>query len=364
MEKKQIDIVNLNRRSKTAVILLVFFIVFFVLAVFSDPGCAIITSWRDDQTGKALYPFIFSLMCIAMLSWTNYFVVKEINNCFIKNDSRKINWTITILLLIYEIPTTILYQLDTYKIFDHLPHFDQLFVILFFCTLPILFTIVLWIAKTNSYNDIKNSAYCALTTCIVAIAYISIFYIISTKCWSTILIMAAIPCLADIFAYLFGCRFGRHKMCEHISPKKTWEGFIAGLTLSVALTLAIISVFYAFPLRNQQEMFISFIGWQCAPLNKKEIYLWLLDSNVWWIISFFVTTALSLISVGGDLLFSFFKRKNQIKDFSNFLPGHGGILDRFDSISLVLISYFLVSIILSMSITGFGSNSTLIHYVI
>ena len=68
MEKKQIDIVNLNRRSKTAVILLVFFVVFFVIAVFSDPGCAIITSWRDNETGKALYPFIFSLMCIAMLS--------------------------------------------------------------------------------------------------------------------------------------------------------------------------------------------------------------------------------------------------------------------------------------------------------
>lgn len=142
----------------------------------------------------------------------------------------------------------------------------------------------------------------------LALFFNSLIFIRSFNVWLLVyLIFIAI--FTDTFAYLIGSRIGKHKCSPTISPNKTWEGSIGGSILGVALA----SIFYMF-----------MIG----------------DMGVIKII--FISTLLSIIGQFGDLLFSKIKRENKIKDFSNIIPGHGGILDRFDSLIFIVISYILL----------------------
>lgn len=103
----------------------------------------------------------------------------------------------------------------------------------------------------------------------------------------------------DVFAYLVGITLGRHKMCERLSPKKSWEGFFGGVV---------------------GAMVMGVVG---ALVVDGNPYIWLGLSIV-----------VSLSSVVGDLVESMFKRDAGVKDSGNILPGHGGILDRFDALIL------------------------------
>ena len=100
----------------------------------------------------------------------------------------------------------------------------------------------------------------------------------------------------DTFAYLVGSMIGKHKMFPTISPKKSWEGFVGGMIGSLAIGALI----------------YHFAG--------KSIVIWLLFAVI-----------ISLFSTFGDLFESIIKRKFEVKDSGNIIPGHGGMLDRFDS---------------------------------
>ena len=106
----------------------------------------------------------------------------------------------------------------------------------------------------------------------------------------------------DTGAFFIGCAIGRHKMFERISPKKTWEGFIGGATVAIVAGV-VMSRFFDI-------------------------------MNIWqW-----MGLAATIVAAGtlGDLVESSMKREMQIKDSSNILPGHGGMLDRFDSTLLAI----------------------------
>ena len=123
-----------------------------------------------------------------------------------------------------------------------------------------------------------------------------------------------ITIITDTYAYIMGRLIGRRKLLEEISPNKTWEGMLSGTLLGTLLA----SVFYITVLNSQV--------------------------NIALII--FVTLFLSIIGQFGDLVFSAIKRYFGIKDFSNIMPGHGGILDRLDSIIFVMLGFiFFISIV-------------------
>ncbi len=119
----------------------------------------------------------------------------------------------------------------------------------------------------------------------------------------------------DTIAYLFGKQFGKHPFFERISPKKTWEGTLAGAVAAIALSIAF---FYLIP----------------------DILL------IDWIA---LTLMVLVFGTLGDLVESLFKRSLNLKDSGNILPGHGGILDRFDTLFLsapfVFLYFFLRNLI-------------------
>lgn len=120
-------------------------------------------------------------------------------------------------------------------------------------------------------------------------------------------------CLNDAFAYFTGVFFGKHKMNERVSPKKTWEGFFGGIILT-ALTLCAWAFIQSGASNGKHSILKDFI-----------------DLEHWYHVVV-LSILIPLVSVLGDLVFSAIKRFYGIKDFSNILPGHGGVLDRVDSI--------------------------------
>lgn len=106
----------------------------------------------------------------------------------------------------------------------------------------------------------------------------------------------------DTFAYLFGSAFGKHKLFERISPKKSWEGTIGGAVSTFG------------------------IAWILGT------YLHILDLNEWFILAAIIIPT----AVFGDLTESMLKRSLNIKDSGNIMPGHGGVLDRFDAANFAL----------------------------
>ena len=139
-----------------------------------------------------------------------------------------------------------------------------------------------------------------------------------------ILLYAVVICMmTDMFAYFFGSKFGKHKLCERISPKKSWEGSIAGTVFAVIFgtIFAYFTGVSSFLFRVGDNAFLSII------------------------LTAVLTLVLSVIDEIGDLFASKLKRTYGIKDYSQLFPGHGGILDRFDSyifVSTALSTFILI----------------------
>jgi len=111
----------------------------------------------------------------------------------------------------------------------------------------------------------------------------------------------------DTFAFLVGKNFGKIKLMERVSPKKTFEGFIGGLLFALLFSIVIAKYF-----------------------TEQFIYIWVIISLI-----------VSVFGTIGDLVESKFKRNAGIKDSGKIMPGHGGILDRLDSVIFVAPFVFL-----------------------
>ena len=117
------------------------------------------------------------------------------------------------------------------------------------------------------------------------------------------------PWTCDIGAYFTGTFLGKHKLCPKISPKKTIEGLVGGFIISIASSVLLAWLYQILFLKETATINLWMVGVLaliCAPL-----------------------------SVMGDLLASIIKRQCQVKDFGNIMPGHGGVMDRFDSLMFV-----------------------------
>lgn len=133
-----------------------------------------------------------------------------------------------------------------------------------------------------------------------------------TKAEAVYLVLFALFCafFTDSFAYFVGRKFGKHKMAPVISPKKSVEGAVGGLVLSPAFNIAV---------------FLGVREWVFGG-----------ESAISLVFIIVMSVLLSAISMLGDLSASLLKRNFGVKDFGKIMPGHGGIMDRFDSCVFVL----------------------------
>ena len=135
----------------------------------------------------------------------------------------------------------------------------------------------------------------------------------------------------DIFAYLIGRKIGKHKLCPDISPNKSVEGAIAGGICGAILGTAGAFLF----------QLVSF-----------DASISVLSNILLALAVFLVSAIISIMGQFGDLIASKFKRSYDIKDYSNIFPGHGGVLDRFDSLLMAGASFYILVQFIQLILLG------------
>lgn len=208
---------------------------------------------------KSIYPYILAItsFLLAIISNNNLILIED-------ELSKKITISIFILILYFTLTTALI---SSRKI--AIQYLGRIFLALIYIIIP--FSLLIKIPYLNFNHTFDTSI------------ILGIFILI----WSN-----------DVFAFLIGKNFGKHKLIERVSPNKTIEGFLGGFIFT----------------------FIAgyFVSKFCLSIQ----------STQWFTIAILV----SVFGVLGDLIESMFKRQAKLKDSSNFIPGHGGFLDRLDSI--------------------------------
>ena len=180
--------------------------------------------------------------------------------------------------------------------------------------LVFVFVIMIITVLFHSKNSFSDSALCFLGTVYICLFFMHIILIRQHEFGEILIWMLFISAWStDTFAYFAGKTMGRHKLCPSISPKKTVEGSLGGIIGCVAVILI--------------------YSYACASY---------IDCDVNYMNAIIFAIVASVVSQFGDLAASCIKREHGAKDYGNLIPGHGGILDRFDSTLLIApLSYYM-----------------------
>lgn len=176
------------------------------------------------------------------------------------------------------------------------------------CTLFVCMLVPCIFYKNDKYTT-KDAFYLIGSILLIGLVFNSLILVYNSNKWY-LFYLVLITTMNDTFAMILGKLIGKHKLIPDVSPNKTIEGSFLGLIIGTFISV------------------IFFVNIIKAPLN------------IWLVI--LMTFVLSVVGQLGDLLFSKIKRENNIKDFSNIMPGHGGILDRLDSLALVLLAFIII----------------------
>jgi len=183
--------------------------------------------------------------------------------------------------------------------FSGLPHYLNSWYLVY------LFVLLLLVRTVFSRNRFSYDDAGVITLSMLYIG-IGFHFFVAARAVSLVALLYAlfIVWLTDSGAYMIGRKLGKHKLAPHISPNKTWEGSIGG---TVVATI-VVSIF-----------------WYFFPVGHFSLFTMVI-----------LTLLFSIVGQLGDLVESALKRYYNVKDSGKILPGHGGILDRFDSLLLVL----------------------------
>lgn len=189
------------------------------------------------------------------------------------------------------------------NVFSYTLNYHLISIIIFVFLLPILFD-----DQEKPYN-ITDALYLIGSILFINIAF-NLILVIRNYNLSYLIYLVLITITTDTFAFITGKYIGKNKLAPKVSPNKTIEGFVGGLIMGT---------------------FVPVVFYTCV-----------INNNLSLVVLIFITMFLSFVGQLGDLVFSSIKRTFKVKDFSNLIPGHGGILDRFDSLIFVVLAFILV----------------------
>ena len=203
-------------------------------------------------------------------------------------------------------------------VFFSLSHFDSIDFIYTMDYRVVAFIIFAFLSPMVFIHDYKkynlNDALFLIGSVLFIGLSFNLFIICRNYDIMYIIYLLLITTITDTFALFTGMLIGKHKLCPSVSPKKTIEGLLGGTIFGVFVATA--------------------------------FYVTAINPSISLAFVIAVTTILSLVGQLGDLVFSSIKRYYDKKDFSNLIPEHGGILDRFDSLIFVVLAFIIFSSIL------------------
>ena len=232
----------------------------------------------------------------------------EIANLYSKHDGVAIKKTLQIMsVMLFVFLATFAESPDTME--------GSIFVAPIFFNIPLLIALF---SKRHDYTKVIGSAWLSMIfvafPCGIMMMFYNEYFIGTDQGWLLLIFSILLIWVNDIFAYLTGVSIGRHKLFERISPKKTIEGSIGG---------AVFTMLFAY-LLNRFVLNVYFFD---NYLNDMQV----------------IFLALGIVVFGtlGDLTESMMKRHAGVKDSGNLIPGHGGILDRFDATFMAMPFVFI-----------------------
>ncbi len=247
--------------------------------------------------------FISKELATGVFSFFMILGLIEFYKLFEKNEHIAIRWEVgtAIGVLIFGI-----FILVIFEIFPNL---------ILFLVPPLIMKLFIFEIWRKAKNPFYNIAVLGLGLLYVVLPFTLLIYVLheDNSPFPLLAGMFLLIWTNDTFAFLSGKFFGKTKLIERISPNKTWEGTVGGVIFTLIGALAIAFLF-----------------------DEERLFFWIISALI-----------IATTSIYGDLLESMFKRNSGVKDTGSIMPGHGGILDRFDA-TIFTIPFFLAWMIIYM----------------
>lgn len=329
---------TLANRTVVSIIILFYYILTLLFSFLSDSTILSLTSTDviHSLSTRGIMGIIFVVSFFVPLPMAIY----EFNKLIFGKNIKSYITLLIVSSLYYLAPNITYIALKNFALIDRFQVTNPLYVkteLYFYISFVVVESAILFIVLNitlivNKKNNVKNTVTLNGLGFIINFGFFALCYIGLTKSWVLLLFLFFIICSTDVFCYLCGSFFGKRQLAPKISPNKTVEGAIYGAITATAITL----VYPGLLLINNTNLLFDKILWinigylvdaknQLLIIQEAPLYLS-------WILLIILILCLVITCMIGDLLFSYVKRVYEIKDYSNVLKTHGGVLDRLDSI--------------------------------
>lgn len=329
---------TLANRTVVSIIILFYYILTLLFSFLSDSTILSLTSTDviHSLRTRGIMGIIFVVSFFVPLPMAIY----EFNKLIFGKNIKSYITLLIVSSLYYLAPNIAYIALKNFALIDRFQVTNPLYIkteLYFYISFAVVESAILFIVLNitlivNKKNNVKNTVTLNGLGFIINFGFLALCYIGLAKSWVPLLFLFLIICSTDVFCYLCGSFFGKRQLAPKISPNKTVEGAIYGAITATAITL----VYPGLLLINNTNLLFDKILWINIGylMDAKNQLLIIQEAPLYlsWILLIILILCLVITCMIGDLLFSYVKRVYEIKDYSNVLKTHGGVLDRLDSI--------------------------------
>ena len=329
---------TLANRTVVSIIILFYYILTLLFSFLSDSTILSLTSTDviHSLSTRGIMGIIFVVSFFVPLPMAIY----EFNKLIFGKNIKSYITLLIVSSLYYLAPNIAYIALKNFALIDRFQVTNPLYIkteLYFYISFAVVESAILFIVLNitlivNKKNNVKNTVTLNGLGFIINFGFLALCYIGLAKSWVPLLFLFLIICSTDVFCYLCGSFFGKRQLAPKISPNKTLEGAIYGAITATAITLA----YPGLLLINNKNLLFDKILWINIGylMDAKNQLLIIQEAPLYlsWILLIILILCLVITCMIGDLLFSYVKRVYEIKDYSNVLKTHGGVLDRLDSI--------------------------------